>query len=67
VRENQEPHSLSLRGFVYITDDPQSDENRDFAQRVEYAFEQSGMNDFIRQIEDESLLFSAAIDTTTSP
>jgi len=39
---------VSLPGFVYFTDDPQSDENRAFAQRVQDAFEQSGMNDFIR-------------------
>jgi len=39
---------VSLRGFVYHTDDPQSDENGAFAQRVNNAFEQSGMNDFIK-------------------
>ncbi len=44
---------VSFPGFVYLTDNPQSAQHREFEQRVRNAFEQSGMNDFIRQIANE--------------
>jgi len=41
---------VELPGFVYTTDNPASDEDRAFAQKVHDIFEISGMDSFLQQI-----------------
>jgi len=45
-----EARGVHLRGFNYIASDPHSKETKDFIKRVNDTFEQSGMNDFLRQV-----------------
>jgi len=45
-----EARGVVLRGFSYRASDPHSKETKDFIKRVNDTFEQSGMNDFLRQV-----------------
>jgi len=45
-----EARSVDLRGFSYRASDPHSKETKDFIKRVNDTFEQSGMDDFLRQV-----------------